>query len=98
MANKQTRVLAVISEAIIKGRLDEYATPQKKDLLTIINKIILSKDQSSSPEELDKKLKDLLEFYRFYQNKFPIEDQIVYSEFKTKLQNLAKKYNISLNN
>lgn len=96
MENKQKKVLAVISEAVAKSRLVEYNTLQKRFLLTIINQIIIGTEQSSNPVELDKKLKDLLEFYRFYQNRYPIEDSIVYTELKTKLQNLAKKYNISL--
>ena len=56
----------------------------------------MNKSNSSNPDELKKKLDDLLNFYRFYQNKFPIEDKLVYEEFKKKLQVLAQKYNISL--
>lgn len=93
---KEKKISRVLSETVTKQQLQEYNTPQKQDLLTIINKIILSKSNSSNPDELKKKLDDLLNFYRFYQNKFPIEDKLVYEEFKKKLQVLAKKYNISL--
>lgn len=94
--NRNSKISRVIQEATNKQQLLEYNTPQKQDLLLIINKIILNKDKSSNPDELKKKLDDLLNFYRFYQNKFPIEDKLVYEEFKKKLQILAKKYNISL--
>lgn len=94
--NRNSKISRVIKEATNKQQLQEFNTPQKQDLLLLVNKIIIDKDNSSNPTELKKKLDDLLNFYRFYQNKFPVEDKLVYEEFKKKLQFLAKKYNISL--
>lgn len=78
-------------------KLSEYQLPHKNDLIGIINKMVLAAKDSSNPKELDKKLNSVLEFYRYYEKGLPIEDSIVYQEFKNKLLKLAKSYNITLN-
>lgn len=78
-------------------KLSEYQLPHKNDLIGIINKMVLAAKDSSNPKELDQKLNSILEFYRYYQKGVPLEDSIVYQEFKNKLLKLAKSYNITLN-
>lgn len=76
--------------------LKEYQLNHKNDLIGIVNQIVLATPTSPNPQELDKKLNSLLEFYRFYEKENTFEDRIVYQEFKTKLLNLAKANSITL--
>lgn len=92
MLSRKERVHNIISEALLK----EYNLSQKKELLTIINKIVLSLPQTNNPDAIERKLDGMLEFYRFYKNTNFTEDKIVVDEFKAKLLDLAKQYNISL--
>jgi hypothetical protein len=77
-------------------KLNEFQLGQKNDLIGIINKLVLATKQSANPAELDKKLNTVLEFYRYYEKGIPMEDTIVYNEFKQKLLKLAKDNSISL--
>lgn len=91
---KEDRIYKLLHEVT---NLSEYQLPQKNDLITIINKIVLATKSATNPQVLDKKLNSVLEFYRYYEKGLPIEDSIVYNEFKNKLLKLAKENNISLN-
>ncbi len=76
--------------------LNEFQLPQKNDLVGIINQLVLATKASPNPQDLDKKLNDVLEFYRYYEKGIPLEDSIVYQEFKSKLLKLAKDNSITL--
>lgn len=76
--------------------LKEYQLGHKNDLIGVINKLVLAMPQTPNPQEFDKKLNEILEFYRYYEKGIPIEDTIVYNEFKQKLLKLAKDNSISL--
>jgi hypothetical protein len=92
MTNRQIRINNIINESLLK----EYNLSQKKELLTIINKIVLALPDSNNSKAIERKLNGILEFYRFYKNTNFTEDKFVVDEFKTKLNNLAKQYNIQL--
>jgi hypothetical protein len=91
--NRKDRVLAIIKESLLK----EYNLPQKNVLVSIINQLILNTPNTNQPDAFEKKLNAILEFYRYNDTNFQIEDKIVYEEFKGKLVKLAKENNIPLN-
>jgi hypothetical protein len=76
-------------------QLNEYSLAEKNQLIRVVNTLVLFNNQNPNPE-LDKKLNDILEFYRYYQTGIPIENKFVFDEFKNKLMNLVKKYQVPL--
>jgi hypothetical protein len=90
---KENRIYSLLYETT---QLNEYQLGQKNDLVSMINKLVIVTSQTPNPKEFDKKLNTILEFYRYYQNGAPLEDTIVYQEFKNKLLKLAKDNKIDL--
>lgn len=90
---KESRITKLLFEVT---ELNEYQLGQKSALISLINQLVLATYQLEHPEEFDKKLNSILEFYRYYEKGLPQEDTIVFQEFKHKLTALAKKYNISV--
>ena len=91
--NKTDRVNILLYETT---QLNEFQLGQKNDLVGIINKLVIATSQSPNPNEFDKKLNTILEFYRYYEKGIPLEDTIVYQEFRNKLLKLAKDNKIDL--
>jgi hypothetical protein len=89
MADK-FRILTLLQEVT---QLQEYNLAEKNQIITLVNTLVLFNSQNPNPQ-LDKRLNDILEFYRYYEQGVPLENQIVYNEFKTKLINLAKKFQV----
>ena len=93
MQDKETRIHKLLQEVT---QLNEYQLSHKNDLVKVVNTIVLATKSAPNPQELDKKLNSILEFYRFYDSNWAFEDLIVYQEFKKKILQLAKDNQISL--
>lgn len=85
--DKQKLIENTIKEAK-RDLLKEYSLIQKAELASLIKLLV-----SSGVDE--KELKALTDFYR-YDNEFEEEDELIYTEFKNKLLDLAAKNNINV--
>jgi len=97
-SSSRSRIAKLIKESLagVKPTLKEYSLPEKNTIIATVNQLVLATPQASNPQELERKLNTVLEFYRYHQNDWSVEDLIVFNEFKNKLLNLAKAYNITL--
>jgi hypothetical protein len=95
---KTKRIQHLIIKSLVESKikLNEYLLPQKNIIIGLVNQLVLATPSSSNPKGLEDKLNNILEFYRYYDSNWVIEDQIVFNEFKNKLLNLAKTYGVTL--
>lgn len=86
----------LLKEHKIKSIILEYTYPEKKTIITLVNKIMVAIDGKDNEEQLGKDLDKILEFYRYYKNGLAIEDKIVLKEFQDKLNSFVSKNNLVL--